>query len=277
MSSIQNSLVVEDKYIAYLAGMQTGKKIIESNDERKAYLAQKHPISNKITASIMGLINSSIFTTAGVLAYPLVNGSMRSSILGSRSNVCVTCGSNLQSIALLITDIQRKITPEKSLPNWAENCAATISSYVIGIDAATSCTTNEQALMSCRAFNLVGGTWNTLSDNYMLIGAIGVSLMALFTFSQMNTYVMQERQSEEDIKKSLTDRFGKIATRLISRETNQEVQEYAKNILQRQLEINKELEALQLPTLTWRGIEQITQPVFNAAKNITNKSKHAIV
>jgi hypothetical protein len=82
----------------------------------------------------------------------------------------------------------------------------------------------------------------------------------------MNTYAAQERKAEEDLKKDLTIRFQKTATRLKALETNPEVQECARNILHRQMEIHQELEVLQLPTLAQENIEQITKPLFDAAK-----------
>lgn len=272
MASITSSPITEDRYIAHLAGMQTGKKIIGFYDKYKAYSAQKHPISNKIAASMIGSIKGGVITTFGVLAYPLVNNSMRSSILGSGWSVCTACGVHAKSVADVILSIEQFVEPEKAQSYWEKKA----NSYVMGFKTIHSCATDDQSLMSCRAVNYVGGVWDTLSNNYMLIGAVTVGLVALFTYSKLHTYAKQESLAEKDIKKDLIDRFGKIATRLKALEASKEVQECARNILQRQLEINKELESLQLPTLTWKDIEQITQPVFDAAKSVKQKGKHKL-
>jgi hypothetical protein len=99
----------------------------------------------------------------------------------------------------------------------------------------------------------------------MLVTAAAVGLVSWFSYSKMNAYQAKERQSENDLKKDLADRYGKIATRLAALESNEEVQVCARNILQRQLEINKEIDSLHLPNLSWKNIVDITQPVFDAA------------
>ena len=88
----------------------------------------------------------------------------------------------------------------------------------------------------------------------------------------MNSYAREECQAEEDVKNVLTDRFGKIATRLTAIEANQKLKHALKIFILRQLEINKEIESLQLPSWVWKDIEQITQPVFEAARTL-QKSK----
>lgn len=272
MTSIANSSVVEDQYIAHLAGMPAGKMIIGFGDGFKSYSAQKHPIANSISASIIGLIGSGVLTTVGVLAYPLANSSMRESILGSALvNICGACKTNAEALTKLFCDVQRIIEPDKA----ALNCGRTIESYEFGLEAGSKCPADDQFVPQCRIINYHGGVWNTVSDNYVLIGAVAVSLASLatwFIYSQMNSYARKESQAEESIKQSLTDRFGKIASRLTALEANQEIQECANNILQRRVEINKEIEDLQLPALTWKDIEQITQPVFDAATTLQQKN-----
>jgi hypothetical protein len=250
-------------YIADLAGMQSAQKIIGYNDKYRAYSAQKHPKSNRIAAGITGLIAGKVITISGILAYPLLNNSMKPGILGSIQDICSACANNkhVRSFIDLSLKTEKSFNPEKnSLSYWKQR----ETSYLM--DSVDACTADSLAVMNCRASNYGREVWNTLSDNYMLVGAIGLGLVALLAHYKMNTYAAQERKAEEDLKKDLTIRFQKTATRLKALETNPEVQECARNILHRQMEIHQELEVLQLPTLAQENIEQITKPLFDAAK-----------
>lgn len=262
MTNISNSSIAEDRYLAHMAEMQGGKNIIGFSDRYWASSAQKHPIGNKMFASTIGLIKSSVVTSFALLAYPLMNSSTRSSILGSALDVCLTCGINVKTIGDLFYKVQNLVDPHKT-QSYVEQ---TMEAYKAGAEAVANCATDDKALLACRAGNYAGGIVDMLSDNYMLVTAAAVGLFTWFSYSKMNTYAKKELATEVAIKKDLTNRYGKIATRLAALESNQEVQACAKNILQRQLEINQEIERLNLPNLTWKDIENITQPVFEAAE-----------
>jgi hypothetical protein len=84
----------------------------------------------------------------------------------------------------------------------------------------------------------------------------------------MNAYKASEYQAEVNLNNTLKERFKKIADRLTDCKNDRDIQVCAQKILGRQIEINSELENLHLPNLTGKHIEEITDPVFNAAKQI---------
>src|SRR5262249_54637475 len=89
--------------------------------------------------------------------------------------------------------------------------------------------------------------WNTLSTEGVIVGSSLVCLTALFIYLQNKTLQNDENQFEEDLTRTLADKYGKIATRLNDLESNTLAQGYAKKILQNQLQINQEIENLNLP------------------------------
>lgn len=281
MNSIANSSVVEDRYIAHLAEMQGGQKTIEFIDKLHAWGAQKHPVLNIITSGITGSVKATAITTLFVLAFPLGNTRMLSNICGSAMDLCVPCGIHTRSITQSITDLSvfiNKFNPyvsywEEKVLSYAFGVCGKVMSEVLGIGATGTCFVNDKTLIWCRGVNYIGSVLETLSENRILLAAIAISLTAVFTNTAMNSWTAAEHREEEDLKNVLTERFGKIATRLSALEINKEVQECAHKILQRQLEINEEVKSLNLPSLKQKDIEQITKPVFDAAKEVQLKSK----
>jgi hypothetical protein len=261
------SSIVEDRYIAHLVGLSEGEKTIKFADKYHAYQAQKHPITNKIASGLIGTIKGTVLTTFGVLAYPLVNETMRENIFGSTLNVCITCGKNTKSFVDLAIDINRFLQPEKGLSFLKQ----LTTSYGAGVVVAGKCATQSEMLLAARVVNYAGSIQETISNNFTLIGTVALGLVGLFAISKMHAYSAEECQAEEALKNVLTDRFGKIATRLEDLKANPEIEAFAEKLLERQLEINQEIESLQLPSLTWKEITQITQPVFDAAKGIAGK------
>jgi hypothetical protein len=160
MTSITNSSVKEDRYLAHLAGMKGGKNIIGFYDRYwAAPSAQKHPIANSISASIMGLIKGGVLTTCGVLASPLMNSSTRSSIFGSSTwDVCTACGVNAKSLGDLIFKVQNILDPKNAQSYFDQ----TMEVYKLSLSASAQCAIDDQALMVCRAGNYASGIVDTL-------------------------------------------------------------------------------------------------------------------
>ncbi|MBA3817033.1 MAG: hypothetical protein H0X29_11055 [Parachlamydiaceae bacterium] len=269
MSSITKSSVIEDRYIASLAGLTDGQKTIGHVDKYNAYYAKNHPISNTIASGFIGSLNGVAITHFGVLAYLLLNNDKRASIFGSAKEVCVSCGLHTRSITALLLNMQMFLTPKQGV-SWMQQ---QLLSLRVGVGAAVVCVVDNPINLGCRVVNYVGGVQETISNNYMEIGAVTVGLIALFTYSKMNAYAAQERHVEKKLKHELTDRFEKIASRLKDLKSNPQIQECAKKILERKIEINKEIESLKLPNLTSKGIKKITQPVFDRAKKVCKRAK----
>lgn len=255
---------VEDRYIAYLAGAQKGINPITNKDRNKAYCAQKHPVSNKIASSIIGLLKGGFITSFGLATYPLVNQTMKASIFGSTWEVCSACGAHGKALADLIQNIHRFVDPQKA-PSYL---GQKVQSYLAGLSITGSCVADKQNLINCRIVNYLGSIAETLSKHSIMIGSATAGLVTFFAYAKMNSYLKQERAAEEELIDCLTNKFGKIATRLTALGTKKSGPKRATDILLRRLEINKEVENLHLPSLAWKDIEHITQPVFEAAQNI---------
>ncbi len=243
-----------------MAGMNAGTKTIGFMDKFNASYAQKHPISNTIAAGIIGPIKGIATVSFGLLASPFLNSASRASILGSGWDVCTSCGSNVIGTVNTVYKAA-EILDQRQLPYLNQ----LLDSWSSGFAVATKCAVEVETQTACRAFNYAGSIVNTLSNNYVLVGAATVGLVAYFTYNKMNTYKAKECQTEENLKNELTERYEKIAARLTSLESNSEIQKCATKILERRFEINSELKSLQLPSLSWKVIKQITKPVFDAA------------
>lgn len=279
--SIVNNSPVEDRYIAYLAGLpRGGQQTIEFMDKYQASSAQRHPISNQISSSIVGSIKGITLTALGVLAYPVVNEGIKSDVLGSTWEVCSTWVDNFQTHAESLYNFDpHKISDYVDFQKVKTVFWQMMKTSHDGLKTGYKCLTDDAMFEQCReelikkgrANDYINSVMDTASTHRMLIGAVTVGLVALCTASKMSSYTMQELQTEKNLRNTLANRFGKIATRLTTLETNRDAQECARRILQNRLQINKEIENLHLPSLTWKDIEQITQPVFDAALRIQPK------
>jgi hypothetical protein len=258
MNTLSNSSVIEDRYLAYLAGFDGGQKVSEISNKIKA---GNHP-GSKVATYIKDAIKNGLVTSF-VLAYPLLKSG--SSILGGRLEVCPSCIKNVFLLNDWGMDFKYFFTGSQSKPRDIGE------SFLQPFGAGAFCLANEDnAIMKCRAINYMG----ELAYNFA--EATIISLVALTLFAKWSAFLSQKNTEEQTIKDFLTERFGKIATRLSDLETNPEIQDCATRILQHQLEINKEIESLNL-RLSWREVEQITQPVFDAARRAELKSKTIVL
>lgn len=266
MPIIERSLVPEDRYIAYLAGLQDNQNPVDLLDRSKKDSPSQAQLGS-VGLGIVDSISASIFTSLGLLTYPFVNSELRESILGSTYDVCVACGKNFKSFADTFFQVQNNVAPETAQPGWAQ----TIGSYGGSLIAGGACTFDYDSNISCRAANYTKGVWNTAIDNFMLLGAVTVGITTLLALSRRNSSAVQP-QSEENNKKELTDAFKGIAARLIATNTNPKVQESACKILQRRQEIYKNLRPSKL---TMKEIKEITKPVFDACKLLQKANQAA--
>lgn len=264
MSSIVNSHLVEDRYITYMAGLPQGQQPIGFMDKYHSYGAQKHPISNSIAANIIGTTKGIALTALGVLAYPFANETMKATFLGSNWNASYACANNVADAFNIYCTWGRIFDPRHATSYLSESVKESFIFY----STLAKCATDDRSLLLGRAANYGRAVLDTVAQNYPYIAAASVVLAALYTFDKNVSYVVQEKETEEQLIQTLKNRFGKIATRLTDLETNSEAQECAKRILQHRLQINTEIENLQLPSLNWKDIEEITQPVFDAALSI---------
>lgn len=264
MNNIKNNSLY-NSYIAHLAGIQSEKKNMDFMDEipksKDYFSAQKHPTSNKIAAVVNGLTGSVFYTALGVLTYPLFDSDIRSSIFGLKDDVCGSCAINTASLSNMIVNFNNMINYEKV--DFVNKYLFSLSN---DLKAQGSCQT--ETTIPCRLINY---GQSVFSENSTYIGIAAVALTALLAYSKFNSYVANELKAEESIKNTLAIKFGKIATRISELEDHPQVQENAKKILQRQLEIIGDIEKLKLPNLTWKDIEKITKPVFKAARKAQAK------
>lgn len=278
MTAISNSLILEDRYIAYMAGLS--KKPADFADKYKIYAAQHHPIYNRIASSVLGSIQSGLITTTGILTYPFINDSIRSSIFGSFTNVCVSCSNNVKSFTDLMIKIVKFVQTfdemqspsHKKLSYWDEIKI----SYGSWLTTGTKCYSDELTLLACRGLNYGASIKEILLENYLLIGIGSIGLAALLGSYKMHSYISKEQKAAKEVKQDLVNKFSKIATRLIALKANPQAQSCAKTILERRLEINTEIEKLNIPNLSWPEIEQITQPVFDAAEELSTERESRI-
>lgn len=265
MTSITNSKIAEDRYIANLAGMKGGKKALEGFNKFRGS-TQESPLGRGIATAILG-----------AFAYPLINSDMRWSFLGPAQEICYAAGSRATQIGFLATNllfrVRQQINPEATFNNIKTGVAEGLASFGLGLEAANTClAANDKTRMGYRAVNYLGSVGDTFSGNYMVIGASAVSLAVVFALTNI-IKARYDRQAEKDTKNALTDRVAKIAARLTALEDSDEVKECAKNILERCVVINQEIVNLKLPNLTWNKIVKITQPLFDAAQKKLNERK----
>lgn len=273
MTTIANSPVMEDRYIAYLAG-KNGSNTIGWGDYYKASAAQKHPQLNEFASSIFGSIDGIFFTGAGLLAYPFFDKTLNSAITGSSLEVGLAFRNNLKPVQDLMVNIQQTFIPSDGL------FKALFSDLKSKIDSMNLVELGKGIyngnLKEYRIVNYAGSVLNTLSANYVLIGTAALVLASWFTYSRMTTYAANEIRAEEDLKNTLKERYLKIAVRLEDCKNSKEVQKCAKAILERRVVINKDIEDLCLPSLaTWEDITVITKPVFTAAENVIKYSENS--
>jgi hypothetical protein len=270
MNRLTTSSLPEDQHITYLSGLPTGNSPIGYMDKYNAYRAQKHPIGNQIISKLSGVINGIGLTALGLTAYPLFRDGVRQTFFASRFNVCTTFASNVCSTGDILFSIDRIFSPITAPSEFTQYfgwpglyCQALYNSAWL----------DESNLMKLRGLNYLGNIGQTLSDNAGLVIAGAIALTAYFTSTQKKDYVDQEIEAEESLKRSLADRYEKIGTRLLDLENNKQAQGCAERILKNQLQINQEIEALQLPSLSWKEIKNITKPVFDAAQKIISCPK----
>lgn len=269
MTSITNSSITEDRYIANLAGMKSNKKALEGINKFRGS-GQGSPLRKGISTALLG-----------AFAYPLINSDMRATILGSTSFLGIplvssACSLRAYSITKFTADLAFSvlpyIDPKATYSSIEKSIVSTFASLGIGVNTAIESATDNKINMGCRAVNYLGSVGDTLSENYMMIGAAAVNLAVLFALTNIikDRY---DRQAEKDTKNALTDRFEKIAARLTALDASDEVKGCAEKILERRLEINTEIENLKLPNLNCQKIEKITQPLFDAAQKKLNDRK----
>lgn len=263
MTSITNSSITEDRYIANLAGMKSNKKALEGFNKFRGS-SQANPLRKGISTALLG-----------AFAYPLINSDMRGLFLGSANEICVAAGTRAAQIGLLATNllfrIRQQVNPDAIFNNIKAGVTEGLASFGLGLGTADKClAADDITRMGYRAVNYLGSVGDTFSENYMMIGAAAVNLAVLFALTNIikDRY---DRQAEKDTKNALTDRFEKIAARLTALDASDEVKECAEMILQRRLEINTEIENLKLPNLNCQKIEKITQPLFDAAQKKLNE------
>lgn len=264
MNYITTNSIPEDRYITYLAGL-TGQSPVGFLDNYHAHKAQKHTLSNRVISNIIGITKGIATTALGVSAYPLFRDGIKETFFASRLSVANTYVENIRALEdanFTFRSIFEPLNATSYLRNYFETSYNDVRTFK------ETLLLDEKDLMKIRALNYVAKVWETLANHTLLIGTTAVVLTALFAYSQNQRYSEKETEAEERLKQSLADRFEKIATRLIDLESNKQAQECARRILQNQLQINKEIENLHLPSLTWKEIKMITKPVFDAAQKI---------
>lgn len=261
MTNITTSPIVEDRYIAHMAGLDAGQKTIGHTDKFNATYAQKRPISNTISAGIIGSVKGMAVTTLGLLASPFLNSTSRASIMGNSWEVCSSCGINVKATMDILHKAVEIFDPRQAMPFFDQQFDAIEK----GLAAAGQCLTDSEALSNCRVINYAGSILDTVVNNYTVVGAAALGLTVLYTYSKMNQYAEEECKAEALLKHELTDRFKKIASRLSCYNPDQAAHECARRILLRRYEINEEVSKLGLPSLSWADIEAMTEPVFEAA------------
>ncbi len=270
MSILPNSSVKEDRYIAYLAGQKGGQKIIGKTDEPDVFKAQEPPISNRIASVLNGSLSGISATLLGLLVYPFINGDTRETIIGSsKFSICTSCGIHLKNLSGFLLQFP-EFSPTKKALSYLDQ---QFTSFSAGIVTVLKCSDKEDLFNACRLMNYLGAIKDVLSNYPLIIGVGTIFLAVLYTSDAKNSFISDEKKAECGLINTLAARFEKIAERLTDREADPKIQECAKMILTRRLEINDELENLQLPNLKRIDIRNITQPVFDAAKEVMRKSK----
>lgn len=266
MNRLADSPIQEDRYIVHLAGQPNGKKTIKASDKNQAKLAQNHPLGNKIASLFTGMIKGALLSIVGGSVYPLLNKEMSDSIFGSTWTVCAACGSNIQSLVMRANNFKNFFDPN-SKP--VDSFAKYGDSYGLGLSVGKECATDIKALTTCRKINYGVSVFDTIFSINTIIGT--ACLIALFTYSKMNSYTTKKLQAKEKLINNLEERYGKIAARLNTLKVNKEVRDYANSIWFRQQEINQAIADLKLPNMKWKQIVEITNPVFIAADRIVQK------
>lgn len=268
MNKLAYNPIQEDRYITYLAGLPQGSSPIGMMDKWNSYGAQKHPIRNTVISNILGVTSGVAMTALGTATVPLFRDGIQATFFASKFDVCMATAGNVKNLFNAFSQYDGMFKGS-GVPDYLNKFFA---GNLVGIESFKRCMeSNEQEIVKGKVFNYAANVWDVASNNaHYLLGA-AVGLTALFTYMTMNDFTDLENQTEADLIKSLKDRYERIGTRLTDLKTNPDAQKCADRILKNQLQINQEIEALQLPNLSWKQIRQITEPVFEAAQNMLPK------
>ena len=264
MTTISQRSVEQDLQIAYLAGLSNGQSPIEFMDKWNASTAQKHPFANNFSSNISGAIKGIATTAFGTLTYPLFRDGITQTFATPDWVVCSEYSAKSETMINILSKLN-SFFKCNSIPLNFDKFISISNNFK---DLCNNATANETDLIKMQAINYAGKVWETLSNNTLLIGASAVGLTALFAYSKMQEYTDNEIKAEESLKRSLSDKFEKIADRLTDLKGNSQAQECASRILLNQLQINNEIDNLQLPSLSRKKIKEMTQPVFEAAQKM---------
>lgn len=279
--------------MTHLAGLEGGHSPIGRDEKAKASTAQKHPFSNSIFSSITGIVDGVTYTALGVLASPLATG--WKGIVGSQADVCNQCYYSMKHFtgdviqqgadsvyfkkAMLMNGffkdwIKQAIELESpTLKTFASEVYGRLGGWSVWSQCQLEPSMVSNTVNQCRAANHIAGMDTFIRDNYLLIGAAAVSLVVLAKMYNRYTYEANECQAEDALIKDLKDKYAQIAARIRTGTEDPKIPEMARRILEREFEINEEVAALKLPSLNWKGVEEITEPVFVAARMVAQSSK----
>lgn len=271
MSVIQNSLnqnVEQDRNIIYLAGLPNGQSPIGFTDKWNALGAQKHPIMNKTISSITGIVSGVAATTLGTVAYPLYRDGIQATFFAGREKVVLNFTLNKNYISAITNIYEEFFNPSRffGLGTHFQNFFGGIARF------ADTYQNPDLDFAPIRTFNYGTEVFKTVYNNPTTVAGTAIAITILVTYLTMKKFSKNEIETENQLTNSLKNRYEKIASRLNDLEDNTDVQECSKRILKNQFLINKEIENLQLPSLNWSRITEITQPVIEVAEQIQSKS-----